>query len=49
MKALTLLHQTVSECTRCPRLTSYRREVAKEKVKRFKGLGLLGPSDPWVW
>ena len=36
MHALTLLQQTISDCTRCPRLTSYRQDIAREKVKRFR-------------
>ncbi len=35
MKAFTLLQRTVTECTRCRRLTIYRQAVAKEKVKRY--------------
>lgn len=51
MKALTLLQNTISYCTLCPRLTTYRREVAKEKVKRFKdweywGRPIPGFGDP---
>ena len=51
MKALTLLQNTISDCTLCPRLTSYCREVAKEKVKRFKdweywGRPIPGFGDP---
>lgn len=36
MKALTLLHQEVAECTKCPRLTAYRNTIARTKVKRFQ-------------
>ena len=46
MRALTLLQQTISDCTRCPRLTTYRREVAKEKVKRFKDWDYWGRPIP---
>ena len=46
MKALTLLQNTVSDCTRCPRLTHYRREVAQEKVKRFKDCEYWGRPIP---
>ena len=46
MKALTLLHRTISDCTRCPRLTGYRREVAQEKVKRFKDWDYWGRPIP---
>ena len=46
MKALTLLQETISDCTRCPRLTTYRREVAREKVKRFKDWDYWGRPIP---
>jgi uracil-DNA glycosylase family 4 len=36
MRALTLLQQTISDCTRCPRLTIYRQDIARAKVKRFR-------------
>jgi len=46
MRALTLLEHTISDCTRCPRLTTYRREVAKEKVKRFQDWDYWGRPIP---
>ncbi len=51
MKALKLLQLRISNCTRCSRLTRYRQEVAKEKVKRFKdwvywGRPISGFGDP---
>ncbi len=46
MRALDLLQQTISDCTFCPRLTTYRREVAKEKVKRFKDWDYWGRPIP---
>ena len=46
MKNLTLLRKTVSDCTRCPRLTSYRQEVAREKVKRFRDWDYWGRPIP---
>jgi uracil-DNA glycosylase len=36
MEALMFLQQTVAECTKCPRLTAYRKTVARTKVKRFQ-------------
>jgi uracil-DNA glycosylase len=36
MGALTLLQQAIIDCTRCPRLTVYRKAVARTKVKRFR-------------
>ena len=51
MQALKVLQQTVSDCTLCPRLTQYRREVARVKVKRFLdwnywGRPIAGFGDP---
>ncbi len=51
MKALTLLQDTISNCISCQRLTLYRRNVAKEKVKRFQdweywGRPIPGFGDP---
>ena len=44
--ALRLLQNRISDCARCPRLTTYRREVAKEKVKRFKDWDYWGRPIP---
>lgn len=46
MRALALLQQTISDCTRCPRLTAYRQSVAKEKVKRFRDWEYWGRPVP---
>ena len=51
MQALKVLQQTVSDCTLCSRLTRYRREVARVKVKRFLewdywGRPIPGFGDP---
>jgi len=46
MKSLMLLQNRISECTLCPRLTTYRREVAREKVKRFKDWAYWGRPIP---
>lgn len=35
-KSLTKLNKEIKECTKCPRLARYIREVAKNKVRRFK-------------
>lgn len=35
MHTLVKLNQKIVKCKRCPRLASYIRQVAKEKVKRF--------------
>ncbi len=51
MRSFKVLHQTVSDCTLCPRLTEYRREIARVKVKRFQdweywGRPIPGFGDP---
>lgn len=46
VKALDLLKDTISDCTRCPRLTTYRQQVAKEKVKRFRDWDYWGRPIP---
>lgn len=46
MRALTLLQQTISDCTRCPRLTTYRQDIAREKVKRFRDRNYWGRPVP---
>jgi len=53
MEALTRLQQTISGCTQCPRLTTYRQGIAKEKVKRFQeweywGRPVPGFGDPYA-
>jgi len=46
MRSLTLLHQTIADCTRCPRLTTYRQAIAIEKVKRFREWEYWGRPVP---
>ena len=51
MRALKVLHQTVSDCTLCCRLTDYRQGIARTKVKRFQdwdywGRPISGFGDP---
>jgi uracil-DNA glycosylase family 4 len=46
MRALTLLQQTISDCTRCQRLTTYRQAIAREKVKRFRDWEYWGRPVP---
>ncbi len=51
MRSLNVLHQTIADCTHCPRLTSYRRDIAATKVKRFQeweywGRPVPGFGDP---
>lgn len=35
MKTISALNKKIENCTKCPRLSQYIREVAKKKVKRF--------------
>lgn len=51
MRSLKVLHQTIADCTLCPRLTTYRKHVARTKVKRFQdweywGRPIPGFGDP---
>jgi uracil-DNA glycosylase family 4 len=48
---LERLNQKIISCTKCPRLSSYIRQIAKDKVKRFSdweywGRPLAGFGDP---
>jgi len=50
-KSLKQLNQQIINCKKCPRLSKYIREVAKNKVKRFStekywGKPLPGFGDP---
>lgn len=46
MRNLTVLHQHIADCTRCPRLTAYRRDIAATKVKRFQEWDYWGRPVP---
>jgi len=46
MQSLESLNQKIIQCERCLRLSSYIREVAKNKVKRFKAHQYLGKPLP---
>ena len=46
MKSLNVLHQTVADCTLCPRLTAYRKNIARAKVKRFQDWDYWGRPIP---
>ena len=35
-KSVSILNKKIAVCTKCPRLSKYIKEVAKNKVKRFK-------------
>ncbi len=36
MKSIELLNKKIASCKKCPRLTAYIRDIAKNKVRRFK-------------
>jgi uracil-DNA glycosylase family 4 len=46
MKPLSVLRQEIEECTLCPRLTHYRKEIARQKVKRFQDWTYWGRPVP---
>ena len=46
MRALSLLHQEIADCTLCPRLTDYRSAIALNKVKRFQDWTYWGRPVP---
>lgn len=46
MRSLNVLHRHVADCTQCPRLTAYRREIAATKVKRFQEWDYWGRPVP---
>lgn len=46
MRNLTVLHRHIADCTQCPRLTAYRREIAATKVKRFQEWDYWGRPVP---
>ena len=51
MRTLKVLQENITDCTLCPRLTTYREEVARIKVKRFQdweywGRPIPGFGDP---
>ncbi|MGB7433803.1 MAG: uracil-DNA glycosylase [Candidatus Acidiferrum sp.] len=50
-KALRVIAHEVSECRKCPRLTAYREQVAREKRRAYRdwkywGRGVPGFGDP---
>jgi uracil-DNA glycosylase family 4 len=46
VRSLESLDRTVSRCRLCPRLVAYREEVARTKVKRFRGDEYWGRPVP---
>ena len=45
-KSLSKLNKKIIRCKKCPRLSSYIRNVAKEKVKRFNNERYWGKPLP---
>jgi len=45
-KSLNQINKTIINCKKCPRLASYIRQVAKEKVKRFQTEKYWGKPVP---
>jgi uracil-DNA glycosylase family 4 len=46
MMTLKVLQENIIQCTLCPRLTTYRQEVARIKVKRFQDWDYWGRPIP---
>jgi len=42
LKSISALNKKIENCTKCPRLASYIREVAKNKVRRFSDQNYYG-------
>ncbi len=42
MKSISALNKKIENCTKCPRLSQYIREVAKNKVRRFADQNYYG-------
>ena len=42
MKSISALNKKIKNCTKCPRLAQYIREVAKNKVRRFADQNYYG-------
>ena len=42
MKSISVLNKKINNCTKCPRLAQYIREVAKNKVRRFADQNYYG-------
>ncbi len=42
MKSISILNKKIKNCTKCPRLSQYIREVAKNKVRRFADQNYYG-------
>jgi len=42
LKSISALNKKIKNCTKCPRLASYIREVAKNKVRRFSDQNYYG-------
>jgi uracil-DNA glycosylase family 4 len=44
--SLKTLQTTIIQCTRCPRLVAYRKQVAQDKVRRFRHESYWGKPVP---
>ena len=44
--SLATLQKTIIRCTRCPRLVAYRKQVAQDKVRRFRQETYWGKPVP---
>src|SRR5439155_25929470 len=46
MSRLRVLHDTITACRRCPRLVTYREEIAQRKTRRFHNSTYWGKPVP---
>ena len=46
MSRLSMLHQTITACRRCPRLVAHREQVARVKTSRFREWAYWGKPVP---
>ena len=46
MSRLSVLHDTITACRRCPRLVTYREEIAHRKTRRFHNWTYWGKPVP---
>lgn len=46
MRALTVLNKTITDCTACPRLVTYRQGIARQKRKQYRDWTYWGRPVP---
>ncbi|MDH4086506.1 MAG: uracil-DNA glycosylase [Nitrospira sp.] len=46
MQALTVLNKTITDCTACPRLVTYREGIARQKRKQYRDWTYWGRPVP---